>query len=330
MPQPDPDINALACREEKREHDRISPVRRLAPEPRTQRAEAVNLRALKSLVAIVEHGSFQEAARRLALTQSAISMQIKALEEELGVALLDRRERPLKLTECGDTAVHEARLMLAAEARIHAAARGHATLSGTLFLGVIPTASTGLLPHALKGLRKAHPALGIRVESGLSGELIQRLRQGALDAAMVTEPDDIDPSLDRHLLLDEPLVLIDSRETDGPLDLASLTHRPFIRFNRRAGVGQLIDRLLGALDLEVETIMELDSVDAISRMVSEGLGVAIVPALEHPRPSATAAAAFGHRPPGRSPARCPAAGPGHDEAPAHRAGSWRRFAQQIN
>ena len=237
----------------------------------------MNLRALKSLVAIVEHGSFQEAAHRLALTQSAISMQIKALEEELGVALLDRRERPLKPTESGETVLREARIMLAAEERIQTAARGRDMISGTLFLGVIPTASTGVLPPALKALRQAHPALGIKVESGLSGELIQRLRQGALDAAMVTEPDSVDPSLDRHILLDEPLVLIDSREMDDPLDFASLTNRPFIRFNRRAGVGQVIDRLLGLLDLEVETSMELDSIDAITRMVSEGLGVAIVP-----------------------------------------------------
>ncbi|MEZ5823309.1 MAG: LysR substrate-binding domain-containing protein [Geminicoccaceae bacterium] len=173
--------------------------------------------------------------------------------------------------------LREARTMLAALARIEALAEGSGEIAGTLFLGVIPTASTLLLPQALKSLKNAHPHLGIRVESGLSGELSQKLAQGVLDAAIVTAPPSADPAFAEHLLIDEPLVLIDLPADDGPLVLDAVRRRPFIRFNRRAGVGEVIDRLLELLGLGTETAMELDSIDAITRMVALGLGVAIVP-----------------------------------------------------
>ena len=237
----------------------------------------MNLRALQSLVAIAEGGSFQQAAQRLGLSQSAVSMQIKALEERLGRILVDRASRPLRLSECGEAVLREARAMLEALARIEALAEGTGDLAGTLFLGVIPTASTTLLPQALKALKTAHPRLGIRVESGLSGELTQKLAQGTLDAAIVTAPQTPDPAFARHLLVDEPLVLIDLPGEGDPVDLDTARGRPFIRFNRRAGVGEVIDRLLGQLGTDVETAMELDSIDAITRMVAEGLGIAIVP-----------------------------------------------------
>ena len=213
----------------------------------------MNLRALKSLIAIAEHGSFQEAAHRLGLTQSAISMQIKTLEDTLDLVLLDRRERPPKLTDIGETILSEARIMLAAETRIQTIARKEAHISGTLFLGVIPTASVELLPEILTSLKNEHPYLGIKVESGLSGDLIERLRQGSLDAAMVTEPEILDPVLNHHLLLDEPLVLIDGRQNNSPLHLGMLGKRSFIRFNRRAGVGQSIERLLSHLGYQVRS-----------------------------------------------------------------------------
>ena len=237
----------------------------------------MNLRALQSLVAIAEGGSFQQAAQRLGLSQSAVSMQIKALEERLGRILVDRASRPLRLSECGEAVLREARAMLEALARIESLAEGTGDLAGTLFLGVIPTASTTLLPQALKALKTAHPRLGIRVESGLSGELTQKLAQGTLDAAIVTAPQTPDPAFARHLLVDEPLVLIDLPGEGDPVDLETARGRPFIRFNRRAGVGEVIDRLLGQLGTDVETAMELDSIDAITRMVAEGLGIAIVP-----------------------------------------------------
>lgn len=237
----------------------------------------MSLRHLATLIAIAEHGSFAAAAERLGLTQSAVSMQMKALEGELDAELFDRSRRPPELSGAGRAAIEPARRILALYAGLREAARTPGDLAGSLRIGVIPTASTGLLPAALALLSGRYPRLAIRIENGLSTELALRVADGALDAAVVTGDSGPERGLSRHLILTERLMVVAPLGAAGSTDATLLTGLPFIRFNRRAGVGRIIERALGSRRIRVAEAMELDSIEAILAMVSRGLGVSVVP-----------------------------------------------------
>jgi len=237
----------------------------------------MNLKALQCLVAIHDSQSFLEAARRLGFKQSSVSMHIKALEDELGVALFDRSVRPPAMTEAAIAIVRPAREILGLVRSIAETVKAGDSLTGRLTLGVIPTASSSLLPDALLGLGRRYPGIRITVESGLSGSLVDLVLAGKLDGAVITEPPALPPELRCETILRERLMIIAAPGFKGTLGLAQSEHHPFIRFNRRVGVGEIIDRYLQRKGLHPEEHMELDSLDAILAMVERGLGIAIVP-----------------------------------------------------
>ena len=251
----------------------------------------MTLRHLKTLVAVAEQGSFHAAASRLGVTQSAVSMQMKALEADLRVTLFDRERRPPVLNPLGRSLLERARDVVLRYEALRQAARAGEGVAGHLRLGVIPTAGTTLLPRALVELGALHPSLQLRLESDLSDALLGRVAQGALDAAVVTRPARLPAGLTAGLIVEEALVVIGQAQAGAPPGAAALWRdwlesRPFVRFNRRTGVGRIIDEALQAQGLAVREAMELDSVEAIRAMVSCGLGVAVVPAGSLAGPSA--------------------------------------------
>ena len=237
----------------------------------------MNLKALQSLVAIHDGQSFVEAARRLGLNQSAVSMQIKALERELGVTLFDRTMRPPAMTAAAVAIVKPARQILALAETIRETVQDRAALAGRLALGAISTATLRLLPDGLIAIGRRYPEIRIKIEVGLSEALIEHVRAGALDAAIVTEPQTLPAGLACTAILHERLAIVSSVAGRGPPTPAGLADHPFIRFDRRVGVGQIIDRYLARRGLHPDEFMELDSLEAILVMVERGLGVAIVP-----------------------------------------------------
>lgn len=243
----------------------------------------MSLRHLTTLVTIAEVGSFHAAAERLGITQSAVSMQMKALEDSLRVTLFDRTRRPPTLNALGRSLLERARdLLLRYEALRQSALSGESVV-GTLRLGVIPTAGSTLLPRALVDLGAVHPSLKLRIESDLSEALLSRVAQGALDVAIVTRPVSINKALSARDIALEALVVITPMapvSDDQPMEngRALLSTRPFVRFNRRTGVGRIVDEALKTQGIPVREAMELDSVEAILAMVTRGLGVAVVPA----------------------------------------------------
>lgn len=236
----------------------------------------MRLRHLRTLVAVADGGSFQAAAEHLSLTQSAISMQMKALEERLGITLFDRSMRPPLLTGAGRTLVERSREIVVACDELTVGVAHTGKLFGLLNIGVVPGASLSLLPDALARLRTDYPSVQVRVQSGLSSGLMQRVAQGALDAAIVTEPARLEHDLDCHTVSDESLLVIGPPGDASSDDVSLLAAHPYIAFNRQAEFGRLIDASLRDRGLEAHRTMELDSLDAIVMMVARGLGVAIV------------------------------------------------------
>lgn len=238
----------------------------------------MSLRALRTLIAIVHHGSFTRAADTVHLTQSAVSLHIKSLEEEFNAALFDRSRRLPVLTDAGYLAVERAREIVALYDSIAVDIGSDNELRGRLKIGAIQTALAGALPLALAALAAEHPHLRINVASGMSAELATRVEAGELDVAITTEPVKPHPyGLVSTSLYEEGFWIIAPSSCAG-LDFRQILQKlPFIRFDRRAWAGRTIDRELRRLRLRVQTSMELDSQDAIIQMVASGLGVSVVP-----------------------------------------------------
>ncbi|WP_118134737.1 LysR family transcriptional regulator [Oceanicella sp. SM1341] len=238
----------------------------------------MSLRALRSLVAIARHGSFARAAETLGLTPSAVSLHVKTLETEFAVALFDRSHRAVRLTEAGREALLRAEAILAAWDGMGEALASGPDLVGQLRLGAVQTALAGPLPDALARLRAAHPRLRISVSSGMSAELARRIGDGELDAAITTQPVPPWPQGLRFTpAYGHGFWVVAAPHLAGRDARALLTTEPFLRFDKRAWAGRLIDDELRRQAIPVTELMEIDSQEALLRMAANGLGVAIVP-----------------------------------------------------
>ena len=239
----------------------------------------MDLRRLRTMVAIAEAPSFTAAGAALGLSHGAVSLHVRDLEAELGVALVDRARRPPVLTDRGAALVEHARRMLAIADEI--AGLGSATaLVGTLAVGIVPSAMAGLAPPALAALRAAHPGLRLRIRTGLSADLALMVRSGELDAALTTAPEAAIPGLRAREAAREPLEAIapDSGGADAAQDARALLQgRPFIWFSRRTWAGQMIERRIEEMGLGVDAAMEVDSLEAVEALVRHGLGVSVAP-----------------------------------------------------
>lgn len=235
-----------------------------------------NIQNIQTFLAIADSGSFSGAAKAVHRTQSAVTMQVKALEASLGVELFDRSRRPPVLNDAGRAFAEKAKEVLQAFNRLLAEA-DEQSIGGHLRLGAVPSVITGLIPKALVALRSKYPKLHIELTMGLSAELVKQVRQGVLDAAVVSELLESRSGLQWFPFAREPLVLI------APLDAPDLSAEqllgsyPFIRYTRAAWVGKLIDRYIKRRRLPVNETMMLDTLEAITTMVHYGLGVSIVP-----------------------------------------------------
>lgn len=238
----------------------------------------MNLQQLRSMVAIAEFGSFSEAARRLGLTHSAISQQVRALEEEIGTTVVDRSFKPPTLTDRGRALVDRARQIETLTEEIRALGRDPGIV-GSLTVGAVPSAMLGLLPRALGEMRRENPSLRCEIHVALSGDLAGALRTGEIDVAVATAPEHAIEGIRIREIAAEPLVVIapaDSVETD---DVALLQAYPFIWFSRRTWAGQQIERRLLERGVFVQGLTEVDSLEAIAALVEQGLGVSIAPML---------------------------------------------------
>jgi DNA-binding transcriptional LysR family regulator len=242
----------------------------------------MNLRQLRSLVTILDSGSFAAAGDRIGLSHAAISVQMQQLEATLGVDLFDRSSRPARLTTTGVRIAHLAGEVLAKIENIRQEASGAET-TGSVSIGFIPTSVYNLLPRVLDALRKQFPELQVSVKSGLSGELATAVLRRELDYALVTAPVTEIPELDITAIASEPFYVIGPASIEIESDAELLRSMPYIAFNKRTWVGQHIAAKLQQRGIHVSESIEIDSLEAIENLVADGFGVSIVPRRLHAR-----------------------------------------------
>ena len=236
-----------------------------------------NIRHLQTFVTIADCGSFARAAERIGLTQSAVSMQVKAIESDLQRKLFDRERRSPRLNDLGEALLPTMRDIIRLSDELRNIAGQNDELSGKLHLGVISSVSTGILPEAIMNLKIENPMLTVKIINGSSDDLIRDVSSGILDAAIITEPDQTLSQIRSRTIAEEPIMIVapSSYISSNPKTLFS--DLPFIRFNRRTGTGRIIESCLRRWRQQVNDTMELDSIEAILEMVAEGVGVSVVP-----------------------------------------------------
>ena len=242
----------------------------------------MNLRDLRYLVALAEHRHFGRAAEASFVSQPTLSTQIRKLEEELGVALFERAPRKVMLTPVGREIVERARKVLAdVDQLAEIARRSQDPEAGTVRLGLFPTLGPYLLPHALPGLRERFPRLELLLVEDKTDALLERLRDGRLDAAVLALPL-ADEQLHAEPLFDEPFVLATPAghplADRGPLSIDDLDDQRLLLLEEGHCLReQALDvcRLAGAGERDFRAT----SLETLRQMVAAGVGSTLLPVL---------------------------------------------------
>ncbi len=237
----------------------------------------MSIRTLRTFLAVAKHGSFAAAGKEIGLTQAAVSLQMKTLEDELKARLFDRSRRSIVLNTTARNLIPRAAEIVSLYENLALSASSE-SVGGTLNVGAIPPTFSRLLPDALLRLRQDYPRIEVRVINGRSDELAIKVERGELDAALVSYPPSALPrTLVWHSVVKEPLVFVAPLLVNVTTLREVLAREPFIRITRHSWTGQLIDQALRRRGIVVRDIMELDPIDVIAEMVSRGLGVSVIP-----------------------------------------------------
>ena len=245
----------------------------------------MELRHLEYFVAVAEELSFTRAAQRLHVVQSGVSSVIAALERELGAALFDRDRHAVALTEAGRALLPEARATLAAaRAAADAVAETAAGLRGTLSVGTMISTGAVDVPGLLGRFHETHPAVLVRLRTlpGGTVDLARAVADGRLDLALLSLPGEPPPGIKVQQLAQEPMVLIcaPGHRLAGSLSapVEALGEEAFIDFPVGWGTRAIVDRAFAAAGIDRQVTFEVADYATAAGLVSNGLGVAFVPA----------------------------------------------------
>ena len=245
----------------------------------------ITLRQLKSLAALADEGHFGRAAAAVNVSQPALSVQIRDLEAALGARLVERGGREVVVTPTGREVLRRARRILDEVNEIEQVARWDRGLAGRLRLGVIPTVAPYLLPSALPRLRARNLSLDLGVREAQTDRLIEEVREGALDAAVVALPAP-EPGLVAVALFEDRFLLAGSAAR-----LAALAERRVALHPEDMEAGALLllddghclaDQALAACAVDrsrVRMDLRAASLATLCRLVSEGFGLTLLPEL---------------------------------------------------
>jgi len=255
----------------------------------------MDLRQLRYLVALAEEGNFTRAAASVHVAQPALSQQIRRLEEELGLALVERTTRRVTLTEAGGLLVVRARRILAeleAASSELEAVRGMYT--GHVTLGAMHTMGPVDLSLAVAVFAERHPNVLFTVREQSSEEIAEMLRVDELDLAFLSVTERVEShGLGLHRLVLEELVAVlppgHRLARRRQLRIADLADEPFVSFRAGARLRELLMSAGREAAFEPRVTLESNESQRIRRLVSRGLGVAILPRSDAEGPGAEVA-----------------------------------------
>ncbi len=244
----------------------------------------LTLKQMRYFDALARHRHFGHAAEASAVSQPALSMQIKELEQSLGAPLLERGARQIRLTGFGEVFLERARAILQAVDELEGLARSASGKpAGRLRLGVIPTIAPYLLPAIIARLGQDYPAMDLNLRETVTPKLLQELADGRLDAAIVALPVS-EPALAEVALFSEDFVLVrPEQDAARPVpDAATLREMRLLLLEE----GHCFrDQALSFCDMassRPRELMDGSSLSTLVQMVAAGIGVTLIPEMAVP------------------------------------------------
>ena len=246
--------------------------------------QSMELRHLRSFLAVAEHLHFRRAAETIHLSQPALSVQIRALEEEIGLQLFVRNRRRTLLTPAGQVFLEEAREMVArseqALARARRAALGQV---GTLRIGFVSTAAALLIPPLVMRFRELYPDVELDLRNVLTADQVLQLSDGRLDAGLLLLPIAAQEQIETTVLHREPFILLlpasHSLARKRHVRLEQLRSANFVMYARKKAPA-FHDRILGILNgagFSPHVVQEASEMQTLVSLVAAGLGIAVAP-----------------------------------------------------
>ena len=236
---------------------------------------------LLTFIEVAKLGNFSRAGQKVFRSQSAVSAQIRQLEQEYGERLLDRTGKFVRLTPAGEVLFEYAQRMLTLQNECKRAVADQGTTPrGVLAIGANEATCLYVLPDAFAEYSRRYPAVQITIYRNFSRKIVERVEEGALDVGIVTLPVK-SPSLKVEVIYRDRLKLMVStrnplaKQTSVPV--SRIAQEPLI-FPKTGYTRQLLDKLFRPYRSEMRVIMELPSVGMIKGFVAAGLGVSIISA----------------------------------------------------
>jgi LysR family hydrogen peroxide-inducible transcriptional activator len=237
----------------------------------------LSLRQLRYFDALARHRHFGRAAEACAISQPAMSEQIKDLEETFGAALFERGSRQVRVTSLGEALAERVGHILGAIDELDGLAASHRPLR-RLRLGVIPTVAPYLLPRVMRGLSQAYPELEVHVRETITDRLTQELAQGRIDAAIVALPI-AGAGLEETPLFSEEFLLVRPRaQANEPApDLEALRDARLLLLEEGHCFRDQALAVCGLNPLRLREALEASSLSTLVQMVGAGIGVTLIP-----------------------------------------------------
>jgi LysR family hydrogen peroxide-inducible transcriptional activator len=240
----------------------------------------ITLRQLRYLTSLARHRHFGRAAEDCAVTQPALSMQIRELEREIGAELIERRPGDIALTETGVEVAERADRILTATRDLVDFARHRDVLSGQLRLGIIPTLAPYILPRVLPRLQTAYPQLRLEVRETQTKSLLEELTRGALDAVMLALPAEGADVETLPLFTDAFLLAVPANDTSMPrtrVDIDDVDQRRLILLEEGHCLRDQALAFCGTPRRDPPASLGATSLATVIQMVANGYGVTLMP-----------------------------------------------------
>jgi DNA-binding transcriptional LysR family regulator len=243
----------------------------------------MELRQLEYFVAVAEEANFTRAAARVHISQSGVSAQVRQLELELGQSLLDRSGRAVRLTEVGAGVLPFARVALEAVANARLVVDQLAGLvRGQVMVGMVSGCALTVIPDLLAEFHDFYPGVRIALTEADSEHLVEQLRVGRLDLALVGTAGDALPGVEAAVIVDDLLVaavgLDDPLAARKTITVDALRDRPLISLPRGTGVRSALDTACSNAGFEPRVVFEASALPMVAQLACRGLGLAILPA----------------------------------------------------
>jgi DNA-binding transcriptional LysR family regulator len=242
----------------------------------------MDIRGLKYMLSVEETGSITAAAKAHFVTQPAVSIQLKKLQEELGAPLFEIVGREVRFTAAGRKVLDFARRIQALEKEMEGEISGLAGLaSGEVAIGTIDAASIYILPSVYSRFRSQYPGIDLQIDVSPTLPLVERMLSGRLDLVVGTLTGGARKGVVETEVFRESLVPISPpghpAAAKKGIDVVTFASWPFISFHRESVTRRLIEEALLAMGVTLEVEMEIDSQEAIKNLVASGLGLSILP-----------------------------------------------------